>query len=311
MPVVLLAHRVPGPVGRLGVDEDDARFLVELVGVGPDVEVAVRPVGVLAAGLEPRVLVAGVVHDEVDDHADVALVRLVEEVVEVLDGAGLGKDVGVVGDVVAAVAQGRGEERRHPQAVDAQPVQVVELLGQAAEVADAVAVGVLERPHQDLVEDGRLEPVGLVEVRGGGLAGGAGQHAALAVVVASSGSVETADVSGPPDRQDVRRLVVGVEVHEVVRPPLPVLAGDLVVHGEGVLPVESDRGQVQVDHRGARRVRVDVDHHDDEVALTVGRVRGVDVLAVDEHGVVVAGVDGDVAQLLQRGVGAADLVEPA
>ena len=183
MPVVLLAHRVPGPVRRLGVDEDDARFLVELVGVGPDVEVAVRPVGVLAAGLEPRVLVAGVVHDEVDDHADVALVRLVEEVVEVLHRPGLGEDVGVVGDVVAAVAQRRGEERRHPQAVDAQPVQVVELLGQAAEVADAVAVGVLERPHQDLVEDGRLEPVGLVEVGSGGVAGGAGQHAALAVVV--------------------------------------------------------------------------------------------------------------------------------
>ena len=187
VPVVLLAHRVPGPVGRLGVDEDDPRLLVELVGVGPHVEVAVRPVGVLATGLEPRVLVAGVVHHEVDDHADVALVRLVEEVVEVLDGAGLGKDVGEVGDVVATVAQGRGEERRHPQAVDAQPVQVVELLGQSAEVADPVAVRVLERADQDLVEDGRLEPVGLLEVRRGGIAGGAGEYAALLAVVAGVG----------------------------------------------------------------------------------------------------------------------------
>ena len=128
-------------------------------------------------------LVAGVVHDEVDDHADVALVRLVEEVVEVLHRAGLGEDVGVVGDVVAAVAQRRGEERRHPEAVDAEPVQVVELLGQAAEVADAVAVGVLEGAHQDLVEDRGLEPVRLVEVRRGRVAAGAGDHAAVAVVV--------------------------------------------------------------------------------------------------------------------------------
>ena len=32
--------------------------------------------------------------------------------------------------VVAAVAQRRGHERRHPQAVDAEPLEVVQLLGQ-------------------------------------------------------------------------------------------------------------------------------------------------------------------------------------
>ena len=56
VPEVLLADRVPGPVRRLGVDEDDPGVLVLLVGVGPDVEVAVGTLGVLAAGLEPRVL---------------------------------------------------------------------------------------------------------------------------------------------------------------------------------------------------------------------------------------------------------------
>ena len=160
VPVVLLADRVPGPVRRLGVDEDDPGVLVLLVGVGPHVEVAVGAVRVGPAGLEPRVLVTRVVHDEVDDHAEAALVRLVEELVEVLDGPDLREDVGVVGDVVAAVAQRRGEERRDPEAVDAQPGQVVELLDQALEVAGAVAVGVAERADHDLVEDRGLEPVG-------------------------------------------------------------------------------------------------------------------------------------------------------
>ena len=80
VPEVLLAHRVPGPVRRLGVDEDDPGVLVELVGVGPDVEVAVGAVGVAARlAWNHGCCVAGVVHDEVDDHADAALVRLVEE----------------------------------------------------------------------------------------------------------------------------------------------------------------------------------------------------------------------------------------
>ena len=167
VPEVLLAHRVPRPVRRLGVDEDHPGVLVELVGVGPDVEVAVGTLGVGAAGLEPRVRVARVVHDEVDDHADAALVAGVEELVEVLGRAALGEDVVVVGDVVAAVAQRRGEERRHPQAVDTQPLEVVELLDQALEVAGPVAVGVAEGPHQHLVEDGGLEPVGLRVEDGG------------------------------------------------------------------------------------------------------------------------------------------------
>ncbi len=105
VPVVLLAHRVVGPVRRLGVDEDDPRVLELLVVVRPDVVVAVRAVGVLAGLLEPRVLIAGVVHDEVDDHAHAALVGGVRELDEVGQVAELGQDGGVVGDVVSAVAQ--------------------------------------------------------------------------------------------------------------------------------------------------------------------------------------------------------------
>ncbi|PPS68286.1 hypothetical protein BZZ08_07411 [Streptomyces sp. MH60] len=105
VPVVLAADRVVGPVGRLGVDEDDAGVGVAGVVVGPDVVVAVGAVGVLAGLLEPRVLVAGVVHDEVDDHAHAALVGGVHELHEVGEVAELGQDGGVVGDVVAAVAQ--------------------------------------------------------------------------------------------------------------------------------------------------------------------------------------------------------------
>ena len=81
-----------------------------------------------------------------------------DEGAEVLDGAVVRVDPVEVGDVVAAVAKRRGVERQQPDAVDPEPLQVVELLLEAAEVARAVVVPVEERARVDLVEDGRLEP---------------------------------------------------------------------------------------------------------------------------------------------------------
>ena len=45
------------------------------------------------------------VHDEVGDHADPALVGGLDEVAHVVDGPVVGLDLEEVGDVVAAVAQ--------------------------------------------------------------------------------------------------------------------------------------------------------------------------------------------------------------
>ena len=84
--------------------------------------------------------------------------RGVDQLLDVVDGPVVGVDLGEVGDVVAAVAQRRLVERQQPDAVDPEPLQVVELLGQPAEVARAVAVGVEEAADVDLVEDRALEP---------------------------------------------------------------------------------------------------------------------------------------------------------
>ena len=111
----------------------------------------------------------GVVHHEVGDHADAALVGRVDERADVVDRAVVGVHGVEVGDVVAAVAQRRGVHRQQPDAVDPEPLEVVELLGQAAEVAGAVGVAVEEAAQVDLVERRRLEPqrVGLEPLAGG------------------------------------------------------------------------------------------------------------------------------------------------
>ena len=79
VPEVLAALLVVGPVRRLGVDEDHPRLAPALVVVAPHVPVGLRVGGVLAALLEPRVLVGGVVHHHVGDDPDAALVGLLEE----------------------------------------------------------------------------------------------------------------------------------------------------------------------------------------------------------------------------------------
>ena len=144
VPEVLAALLVEGPVRRLGVDEDHPRLAPALVVVAPHVPVGLRVGGVLPALLEPRVLVGGVVHHQVGDDPHAALVRLLEEQHRVADVAVLREHGEEVGDVVAAVAQGRVVEGQQPDAVDAEPLQVVEPLGEAPQVAGAVAVAVVE-----------------------------------------------------------------------------------------------------------------------------------------------------------------------
>ena len=162
MPVVGAGGVVPRPVRLLRIGEDDRDALVLLVGVAPDVEVAHRRSRRrLPRRLEPRMLVGGVVDDQLGDDAQPAGVRLLDEAVEVLERTVGGVDVPVVGDVVAVVPQRRRVEGLQPDRVDAERLHVVEPLGEAAEIADPVLVRVQERAHVRLVDDRVLEPEGV------------------------------------------------------------------------------------------------------------------------------------------------------
>ena len=92
------------------------------------------------------------VRDEIEQHADPARVRLRDESIEVLERAEVGMNPRVVGDVVAPVDVRRRVDRVEPDRVDAEPLEVVEALGHAREVADPVAVRVGERARVDLVQ---------------------------------------------------------------------------------------------------------------------------------------------------------------
>ena len=124
----------------------------------PHVVVAVRIVPGRARGDEPRMLVRTVIGHQIEHEPQPARLHLREHGVEVGHRAEVGHDRAIVGDVVAVVCVGRLEDRTHPDHVDAELLQVVELARDAAEVADAVTVAVLEAARINLVDDGVLPP---------------------------------------------------------------------------------------------------------------------------------------------------------
>ena len=148
---------VVGPHRLLHAGEDDPLGDVGGLLLRPDVPVALGRGGI-ARGLEPGVIHRGVVDHEIHQELHAPLARGAAELHEVPEVAVARIDAVEVGDVVAVVAVGRGVERVEPQRRDAQRLQMVEPVGEAAEVARPVAVRVHEGLDVQAVEDGVLVP---------------------------------------------------------------------------------------------------------------------------------------------------------
>ena len=103
-------------------------------------------------------LVGGVIDDEFGDDPQTAPLGLDDEAAEILHRPEIGIDGAIVGDVIAVIAAGRRIERQQPERGDSEVLQIVELLGQAGEIADAVIVAVGEGLDVKLIDDGVLVP---------------------------------------------------------------------------------------------------------------------------------------------------------
>jgi hypothetical protein len=166
MPIELLRHAIPRPVRLLGIGEDDPGVLVLVGIIAPDVPLPLRrPLRRRARALEPWVLVGRVVDHQLRDDADAALMRLLQERLEVLDQAVRLVNLLVRRDVVAIVLERRRVEGQEPDGIDAERLDVVELRGEAGEVAVAVGIAVDERFDVYLVDDRVLVPVRILDER--------------------------------------------------------------------------------------------------------------------------------------------------
>ena len=127
--------------------------------VAPDVKIAPLAAGLGAAGfLKPLVLVGGVVDHQLGDDAQAALVGLAQKLLEVGQVAVNRIDAAIIRNVITLVAQRRRIKRQQPDRGNAEVLQIIQLRGQPAKIADAVGVAVAERAHVRLVDDGFFIP---------------------------------------------------------------------------------------------------------------------------------------------------------
>ena len=126
VPVVSLCDLIPRPIGLLGIGKDDASFREFRIRVRPHVKIAFfRPRRRMTRGLEPGVLIRGVIDDQLGDHLQPPAMRLADKNTDVVAIAEVGIDVAVVGDIVPVIAHRRGIERQQPKRVDPQSYNFV------------------------------------------------------------------------------------------------------------------------------------------------------------------------------------------
>lgn len=103
-------------------------------------------------------LVRGVVDHEIHDETHAPAVESLDERIEVREAAEFLHDVLVVADVVAVVLVRRAVDGVEPDYIDAERSDVIDLFEYAAQIADAVAVRILEAPGIYLIDDTFFPP---------------------------------------------------------------------------------------------------------------------------------------------------------
>src|SRR5262245_34761331 len=91
--------------------------------------------------------------------------RLGQKCIEITQGTEDRIDVGVIADIVAEIGHWRRIDRRNPDGVHAEPLQIVEFAPNADEITNAIAVPVHKRAWIDLIDDATLPPSKSCEFR--------------------------------------------------------------------------------------------------------------------------------------------------
>ena len=86
----------------------------------------------------------GMVQDQIEDDPHAAPVDFFDQLLHILQGAVLGCNVCVAGNIVAEVRLRGDKGGRYPDGFNSQGLKIVELLKDALDVADSIPIAVVE-----------------------------------------------------------------------------------------------------------------------------------------------------------------------
>ena len=207
--------------------------------------------------LEPRMLVGGVVDDQLGDDPHTARVRRLDEPLHIRQRAVVGMHAAIVGDVVAVVAPRRRVERQQPDRVHAEVGDVVELARSARRKSPMPSLlPIEERLDVDLVDDRVLVPQRI-------------QHRRVAALRWGSERPRMANVhptrTQPPDAE---RQIRGIEPDTLILAvPDKIVAAHQIRHRDRGVVVQSELPQRHLDRRFLRDVRIEADRDQNHAAV--------------------------------------------
>ena len=102
-------------------------------------------------------LVRSVVHNQIHNDLQAALVRFGKQLIHIFHRAEQRVDILIVGDIVAVIVLRGLVDGGEPQHIHAKTCKIVKTTGDALDVANAVAIGILEGTRVNLI-DHRIGP---------------------------------------------------------------------------------------------------------------------------------------------------------
>src|SRR5690606_37515855 len=149
---------LPISVAALLLAEDELLFMVAGRLLAPDVVAVIRRLRLLDRAAEPLVLVRRMFDRYAHQHAQMVIACGLEKARQLAEATHFVVQAVVVAHVVAVVPRGAVEDGQQPEAVHAEVVELAEAVGQALEIADAVAVSVHVVLNVERVDDAVFIP---------------------------------------------------------------------------------------------------------------------------------------------------------
>ena len=160
--VILTGFFVPRPGAAAEICPPIVRRPTAWIRIAPDIPIPALARARRARIDKPGMTIGSMIRDIVEQELHATAMDIVQQGVEFRHGAEDRVDIGIVADIVAEIRHRRRIDRRNPDGIDAQPLKIIELLTNATEVTDAIAVAVHEGARIDLVNNTPLPPTKII-----------------------------------------------------------------------------------------------------------------------------------------------------